>query len=120
MKHEESKIQTAIMAYLSVALPATYRALAIPNGGKRDLVTGAILKREGVKAGTPDILIVGPDGCAAFLEVKREGGRLSAEQVKFRDWCGANRVPFAVVRSVSDVDETLLEWNVPLKARAAA
>ena len=33
---------------------------AIPNGGKRSAITGAILKAEGVKAGYPDILIDEP------------------------------------------------------------
>ena len=119
MRHEESKIQSAIMRHLDGVLPSSYRAYAIPNGAKRDKITGAILKREGVKAGMPDIAIIGTDGYSAFLEVKREGGRLSPAQIEFRDWCAANRVPFAVVRSVEDVQETLRGWDVPLRGKAA-
>lgn len=115
----EHAIQSAIMAYLDKALPGSYRAFAIPNGGKRDRITGAIMKREGVRAGVPDIAIVRDGGLVAFLEVKTEKGRLSNAQVEFRDWCGANAVPYALVRGVGDVQAALIDWNVPIKARAA-
>lgn len=116
----ESAIQSAIMSFLDMALPATYRAFAVPNVGKRDRVTGAILKREGVKAGVADIVIVRQGGSVAFLEVKTKAGSLSNSQREWRDWCGANGIPFAVVRGIGDVQATLLDWNVPLRARAAA
>ena len=116
---KEHGIQAAIMRYLDMALPASYRAFAVPNGGKRDKITGAILKREGVKAGVPDIVIVRNGGFVAFIEVKTQAGRLSNSQVDWRDWCGANSVPYAVVRSIGDVQAALLDWGVALKARAA-
>lgn len=120
MKRPESGIQAAIMGFLDRALPASYRAFAVPNGGKRNAITGAILKREGVKAGVPDICIVRAGGSIAFLEVKAPQGSLSNSQREFRDWCGENGVPFAVVRGIGDVEAALLDWDVPLKARAAA
>ena len=43
----------------------------IPNGGKRDARTAANLKRQGVKAGVPDlhlpVALGGPNGCADQL-----------------------------------------------------
>lgn len=116
----ESQIQSAIMAFLDMALPGSYRAFAVPNGGKRSAITGAIMKREGVKAGVPDIAIVREGGSIAFLEVKTPKGRLSNSQVEFRDWCGSHSVPFAVVRGVGDTEAFLRDLNVPLKARASA
>lgn len=115
----EHHIQTAIMQFLDRALPTSYRAVAIPNGGKRDKITGAILKREGVKAGAPDFMIVRNGGTVAFFEVKTQAGRLSNSQVEFRDWCGANSIPYAVVRSIGDVQTALEDLNIPIKARAA-
>jgi hypothetical protein len=115
----ESQIQSSIMRFLDLALPGSYRAFAVPNGGRRDRITGAILKREGVKAGVPDIIIVRDGGSVAFMEVKRPKGVLSEAQKQFRDWCGANSVPWGVVRSVGDVHAFLTDLNVPLKARAA-
>ena len=56
---------------------------AIPNGGRRDAVTGARLKAEGVRAGIPDLFLAVPRGqwAGLFIEMKRRrGGRVSSEQ----------------------------------------
>lgn len=46
---------------------------AIPNGGRRDAVTGARLKAEGVHPGIPDIFLAVPDQYRSglFIEMKR-------------------------------------------------
>lgn len=116
----EHATQVAIMEFLERALPASCMAFAVPNGGRRDRVTGAILKREGVKAGVPDICILRSGGYAAPIEVKTETGRLSNSQIAIRDWCGANGIPFAVVRGVGDVQAFLIDMNIPLRARVSA
>lgn len=116
----EHRIQVAIMEFLERALPSSCMAFAVPNGGKRDRVSGAILKREGVKPGVPDICIMRSGGYAALIEVKTATGRLSNAQIEFRDWCGRNDVPFAVVRGVGDVQAFLLDMNIPLRARVSA
>lgn len=118
-RNPESGIQTAIVNYLRRALPAGYRAMSIPNGGKRNAITGAILKREGAMAGAPDLQIVGPQGAVAFIEVKAPGGSLSPAQKDFRNWCGEWSIPFCVARGISDVEAFLLDLNVPIRARAA-
>lgn len=60
---------------------------AIPNGGKRSVITGAILKAEGVKRGVPDILIFTPtdtpgDYCHGLAIELKDGkkGRTSEHQ----------------------------------------
>lgn len=111
----EGQIQSSIMRFLDAALPASYFAFHVPNGGKRDKIAAAILKREGVRAGVPDIIILRTGGTAAMLEVKKEGGKLSPHQRQFRDWCAENGFPFAVVRSVEDARETLAEWRIPMQ-----
>jgi len=115
----ESGIQTAIVQFLRAALPAGYRAMSIPNGGKRDAVTGAILKREGAMAGAPDLQVIGPQGAVAFIEVKAPNGSLSPAQKDFKDWCGEWSVPFCVARGIGDVEAFLRDQNVPLRGRAA-
>lgn len=70
---------------------------AIPNGGHRSKRTAARLKKEGVKAGVPDIFLpamnlrrVSENGdiTAMFgglwIEMKSPAGRLSTEQRKFK------------------------------------
>ena len=46
---------------------------AIPNGGRRDAITGARLKQEGVQPGIPDIFLAVPDQYRSglFIEMKR-------------------------------------------------
>lgn len=56
---------------------------AIPNGGRRDAVTGARLKAEGVRAGVPDMFLAVPrkNAPGLFLELKKQkGGRVSGNQ----------------------------------------
>ena len=55
----------------------------IPNGGSRNPIEAANLKRQGVKAGVPDLFVpVAASGChGLFIEMKRErGGRVSEAQ----------------------------------------
>lgn len=54
----------------------------IPNGGKRDIVTAAKLKAEGVKAGVLDLCLPVPKGIyhGAFIEMKAMDGKISSEQ----------------------------------------
>ena len=49
-----------------------------PNGGKRDRVSAAVLKRQGVKAGVPDLHLPVPKGqyASLYIEMKYGDGRL--------------------------------------------
>ena len=56
---------------------------SIPNGGRRDLITGARLKAEGLKKGVPDLFLPTPrlPHCGLFLEMKRKSvGRVQDNQ----------------------------------------
>jgi len=55
----------------------------IPNGGRRDKITGARLKAEGVVAGVPDVFLASPrQGFhGLYIEMKRQhGGTVQATQ----------------------------------------
>ncbi len=69
----------------SYRLPALALLFAIPNGGRRDAVTGAKLKAEGVKAGVPDLFLPVPSGpfYGLFIEMKIPGNRVSREQAQW-------------------------------------
>ena len=89
MKIPEHQEQVALFAWADlhmVKYPALVNMFAIPNGGKRSKIAGAMLKREGVKAGVPDIMVAYPcNGYhGLFIEMKRrDGGNVSTAQV---DW----------------------------------
>ena len=87
-RNEEHRIQAALFEwakYASAKHPGLKLMFAIPNGGARDAVTGAILKREGVKPGVPDIFLPMPVGNfhGLFIELKTAKGRPSLQQ---REW----------------------------------
>lgn len=70
-----------------------YLLFAIPNGGRRDEVTGAKLKAEGVRAGIPDMFLAIPtkNEPGLFLELKKtRGGQVRGSQKKMhQDLSGA-------------------------------
>lgn len=55
----------------------------VPNGGKRDKATAAVLKRQGVKAGVPDLVLpvarCGYHGL--YIELKAPGGSVVVRQI---------------------------------------
>lgn len=103
MKHTEHKFQVQVARLLDAS---GLLWTAIPNGGKRSAITGAILKAEGVKAGFPDVAILEPfhiwgeaKACGfvsrsfhfsgVFIELKNgKAGRVSPAQ---KEWIEALR-----------------------------
>ena len=81
-EHQE---QTALIAWATLAArvyPALRLLFAIPNGGARDAVTGALLKAEGVRPGVPDLCLpVARHGYhGLYIEMKDRGGKVSRAQ----------------------------------------
>lgn len=60
----------------------------IPNGGKRDVRTAANLKKEGVKAGVPDICLPVTRGQyhGLYIELKTVKGKVQKNQ---KEWLNA-------------------------------
>ena len=85
MKQEEHEEQVRVFTWARWA-EATYPELAllfaVPNGGRRDKVTAARLKAEGVKAGVLDIWFPVARGRyhGLVIELKTRTGRLTPEQ----------------------------------------
>lgn len=51
-----------------------FALFAIPNGGARDVITGARLKAEGVRPGTPDLMLAKPNVRFNGLYVEMKAG----------------------------------------------
>jgi|688.fasta_scaffold07353_15 Holliday junction resolvase len=59
---------------------------AVPNGGRRGKLEAIRMKRQGVAAGVPDLVLPGPDPrwrCLAIELKRQKGGRVAPEQ---EDW----------------------------------
>lgn len=76
----ESKEQMYYVQWMRRTYPE-HRIFAIPNGGKRSIVTAARMKAEGVTKGLPDLFI---PSLRLWVEMKRiKNSSTSPEQV---DW----------------------------------
>jgi hypothetical protein len=85
-KPSESSIQVSYLQWLSLQYPKCFQVtFSIPNSGKRDVRFACRLKREGMKAGVPDLFMAYPSipHHGLFIEFKKKGGRLSKNQVEF-------------------------------------
>lgn len=80
-EHDE---QAALFYYLAHH-PDLWVVFAIPNGGVRNKVTAAKLKREGVTAGVWDIFVPIPAAAfhGLFIEMKFGKNKLTQSQIKF-------------------------------------
>lgn len=82
-EHQDAVALMNWAGFASGRMPALRMLFAIPNGGDRNKIIGAMMKAEGVKPGIPDYML---PHCAGgwpglFLELKRRtGGRLAEEQ----------------------------------------
>lgn len=83
---EEHRIQCACVRWFSLRYPQ-YRGLlfAVPNGSRRDAVTGSKLKAEGVIPGVSDLIFLKKNShyCGLLIEMKRPKGKQSQSQ---KDW----------------------------------
>ena len=96
MKQTEHEIQSAFFDWLRLQkIEGAELAFAVPNGGHRNKRTAMELKREGVKAGVPDVLWPVPRGgfVGLAIEFKSQDGTPTAEQRRMIDglqkqgWC---------------------------------
>lgn len=103
---EEHHIQCACVKYFNLKYPKLKgRLFAVPNGGRRDAVTGGKLKDEGVTAGVSDLILLksNRDYGALLIEMKTPVGRQSDSQ---KEWqkiiCENGEYKYVVCRSLDD------------------
>lgn len=86
LNQPEHQLQKAVVQHAQMRArldPLWGLLFAVPNGGARDAVTGAILKAEGVRRGVPDLCLpVSRPGYPGglFIEMKVPGNRPSKDQ----------------------------------------
>jgi hypothetical protein len=102
MKNDEHKNQHALISWWAIkhksyCLPE-FALFAVPNGGARNAVTGAILKREGVRKGVPDLFLSVPNNTyhGLFIEMKATKGVVSKDQQAFIDHANAQNYKAAI------------------------
>jgi hypothetical protein len=121
----ESKTQIACVSWFDSQFPPIKNMLfAIPNGGKRGVVTASIMKAEGVRRGSPDLFLSIPklNYHGMYIEMKTEDGKLKPEQQQFRDVVVSFNYHHVVCRSVDDfvreVSRYLQSFKEPWKSQS--
>lgn len=110
MRTIESSIQISCIRWFRLQYPQYKDILiAVPNGGNRDAITGAILKKEGVKAGVADLLLLKPNKYYGHLaiEMKQPSGRQSDSQKAWQRATEAAGNKYVVCHSLDEFIEAV-------------
>lgn len=102
---EEHRIQCACVQWFRYQYPDyRHNLFAIPNGGRRDKVTGAKMKAEGVLAGVADLILLKPNAKhgALLIEMKTRIGRQADTQRKWQSLIEKDGYKYVVCRSLDD------------------
>lgn len=100
-------------AWSEAAHPELRLMFHIPNGGSRNPIEAANLKRQGVKAGVPDVFLpVARHGChGLFIEMKRaKGGVLSQFQKEYIEALMREGYRVAVCHGFEEAKRTIEEY----------
>ena len=106
----EHQIQSSLVQHLHARTRSGVFWFGIGNGGKRDAVAGAFLKKEGVRAGVPDMCFV-INGVAHFLELKESGGRLSEHQELLKEEIESSGAVWDVAVGLDQALDRLKGWG---------
>lgn len=112
----EAALQRAVIRWLDLALVQPATVVHVPNN-PRNAIAGRNLKAMGLKKGAPDLLIFA-QGKSIGIELKKEGGRTSDEQLAMLALLRECGVHTAVCRSLLDVAETLEAAGIKTRATA--
>lgn len=112
--NEEARIQAEFFEKVPLFFPTLPDRLlfAIPNGGSRNKIEAANLKRQGVKRGVTDVLLQIPKkGYASLcIEFKTPKGRQSDEQKEYQRQVEMAGSKYVIVRSVEQAIKTMQSY----------
>lgn len=111
---EEHRLQVACVKWFHAQYPKLSRRLfAVPNGGRRDAVTGAKLKAEGVLAGVADLILLKSNSSygALLIEMKTPKGKQSTTQKTWEeDLTHEDEYKYVVCRSLTEFAQEVHDY----------
>lgn len=110
----EAQEQEALIKWAKLKKLDKY-LFAIPNGGLRDKITAARLKRQGVKPGVSDLFFAHPsrEKHGLFIEMKRrKGGKVTEAQAEFIQQCLALGYEARVANGWVDASEIIKNYLI--------
>lgn len=129
MQRPEETLQRAIVAYLDRCLLPPWIFWATPNQrGTRKVYEQTILKALGVRAGVPDLFILGPGARLIGIEVKAPAKQTKRGASKAKPVLNDAQkamfprlaelgVPVVIVRDVDDMVSALRTMGAPFRGR---
>ena len=121
MRHEESKIQRAAIKILDdyfrtslceLIVNGHAPIMAASNEGKRSIVTGSLMKQQGLRKGFPDLFLhlkrKGYGGLC--IEVKTEKGRFTKEQIAYLAHLKEQGYKVEICRTVQQIVDAVLAY----------
>lgn len=113
MLNIESRIQQGCVRWFRLQYPKYAGLLyAIPNGGARNQITGAILKAEGVRSGVADLFLSIPNReyHGLYIEMKKPKGRQQESQKQFQHEVEEQGYRYAICYSLDEFMELVNEY----------
>ena len=109
-RQDEENLQSTILNWMEQQRPDLL-CIHIPNGAIRTHRERRRMLEQGMVPGMPDLLLIDAEGRHGYMEVKTDRGSLSMTQWDIREELVKRKVPWALVRSVEDVERTLTTWE---------
>ncbi len=109
-RQNEESLQSTILHWMEQHRPDLL-CIHIPNGAIRTHRERRRMLEQGMVPGMPDLLLIDAEGRHGYMEVKTDRGSLSMTQWDIREELVKRKVPWALVRSVEDVERTLTTWE---------
>ena len=110
----EIDVQASFRKRMYYAAP-TVKVVAIPNAAKRTRWAAGQARKEGLAKGFPDVQCIAPGGMIAFIEFKRETGRVSEAQQEWIDLLRRYTFPATVARSADEAIAFLRGCGFPIR-----
>lgn len=110
---EEHRIQCECVRSFRYKYPKLrHNLFAVPNGSRRDKITGAKLKAEGVLAGVADLILLKSNGKygALLIEMKTPTGRQQESQKEWERLISQDGYKYVICRSVSEFINEVEEY----------
>lgn len=116
MRKVESDLQSSCVCWFRYAYPEYSRLLfAVPNGGSRNVIEAARLKKEGVVRGVSDLLLLVPNKefHGLCIEMKKKGGYQSEWQKEWQKEVEKQGYLYVVCKSFAEFMITINKYFKP-------
>ena len=108
MKGKEANLQSECIKWFRLQYP-DFIIFAIPNGGTRNVIEAANLKRQGVLPGVADLFVPISNGVyfGLFIEMKIKGGKQTESQKWFEQKVIGRAYNYVVCHSFDEFRNTI-------------